>query len=533
VTTRTEEAAKVGPVRWCVTLACVAVLASCAASEPPYPIASIENGGFPRPAEELTSPPPGSSPLLLRHVTLVDGTGAAPREGVDILIVDGRVRAIGADLAAEGAVELPVAGQTVLPGLIDGHVHLQSVPGSILRGDTREMLELQQRLQLRAYLASGVTSVLDAAISASVLERLRALAEAGHPSPSIHSLSPYLTPTNGYFSSPEMRTGVFGDLWPPVEGSEHLDAQFRKAQALGPVGVKVTVEPGVVFDIYRMFTDDERDGIRAAAARHDAPIFVHSMSNEAHRRALTFDPKAFVHVGMHSEELEDDVAAAIAESGAFVVSTLAATSMESWTWRPELADEPWILMRVPEVQWETARHPGTLRRFLDVSAPSVAPRWIPTWAARVGATWVRGPEDGIREGVSSARAAKALVDRGVPLVMGSDAGNWPVFVTLFHGVASLLEMQLLEQAGIDRLEVLLSATSRAARMLGIEDQVGTVEVGKIADLVVVPKNPLEAGMVALTELSWVLKAGVANTPAGWLAADPSPAAPRTDLEETP
>jgi imidazolonepropionase-like amidohydrolase len=498
----------------CFVLAGACGLPACSQSPPPLPTATEGSVAFPEVSGE-TAP---HGPLLLRDVTLVDGTGARARRGVDILVSNGRIEAIGEGLEHPEAYELPVRGQTVLPGLIDGHVHLASAPGALLRGDTEQMEALQQRLQLRAYLASGVTSVLDAAIPPSTLRALRAWADAGNPSPTVHALNPYFTPTEGYFSSPGQRGGTFAELWAPVEGTAALDAAFRAAQSLSPAGVKVTVEKGMVFDVYRLFTDEELDGIREAAARFETPVYVHSMTNDAHRRALTLEPWALLHVGMFGEALEDDVTEAIAESGAFVVSTLAPTHMESWTWQPQLLDERWIRMRVPRVQWDTAHHPGALDRVFDISTPFMKPRWLPNWIARMGASWFRSKDDGIEEAVASGRAAKKLADRGVPIVMGSDAGNWPVFVTLFHGVGSLLEMQLLEQAGLSRQEVILSATSRAAEMLRVDDEVGTVEVGKVADLIVVPSNPLEAGMGALTELSWVLKAGEARTPGGWLGA---------------
>jgi imidazolonepropionase-like amidohydrolase len=503
-----------GVFLWCFVFVGAWGLPACSDPPPPLPTASENDVAFP----EVSGEAAPRGPLLLRDVTLVDGRGGSVRRGVDILVSDGRIEAIGEGLEHPEAHELPVRGQTVLPGLIDGHVHLASAPGALLRGDSKEMETLQQRLQLRAYLASGVTSVLDAAIPASTLRELRAWAEAGNPSPTIHALNPYFTPSEGYFSSPDMRAGTFADLWAPVEGTAALDEAFRAAQSLAPAGVKVTVERGMVFDVYRLFTDQELKGIREAAARFETPIFVHSMTNEAHRRALMLEPWALVHVGMIAETMEDDVASAIAESGAFVVSTLATYHMESWTWQPELLDEPWIRMRVPRVQWATAHHPAALERVFDISTPFVKPRWLPNWIARMGASWFRSKDDGMKEAVASGRAAKKLADRGVPIVMGSDAGNWPVFVTLFHGVGSLLEMQLLEQAGLSRQEVIVSATSRAAKMLRVDDEVGTVEVGKVADLIVVPSNPLEAGMAALTDLSWVLKAGEARTPGGWLGA---------------
>ena len=106
-------------------------------------------------------------------------------------------------------------------------------------------------------------------------------------------------------------------------------------------------------------------------------------------------------------------------------------------------------------------------------------------------------------------------DAGVPIAMGTDSGGWPHMPNMFHGVTALREMELMAEAGMTPAEVLRSATVTPARMMGIEDLVGTVEVGKRADLIVVRGDPL-SNISALRELEWVIKDGELRRPAEWM-----------------
>ena len=72
----------------------------------------------------------GKGDLLVQHARLIDGTGASSQQDVSILISDGQITAIGRDVTGENAPTLDAEGLTVLPGLIDAHVHLYSVPGT-------------------------------------------------------------------------------------------------------------------------------------------------------------------------------------------------------------------------------------------------------------------------------------------------------------------------------------------------------------------------------------------------------------------
>jgi imidazolonepropionase-like amidohydrolase len=88
----------------------------------------------------LAALPGAATPLIIRDARLIDGTGAPPREHVSILVRDGRIAAIGSDLAAGDAVVLDAAGATVLPGLIDSHVHFIAAPGGAFRHDSPDAL---------------------------------------------------------------------------------------------------------------------------------------------------------------------------------------------------------------------------------------------------------------------------------------------------------------------------------------------------------------------------------------------------------
>ena len=109
----------------------------------------------------------------------------------------------------------------------------------------------------------------------------------------------------------------------------------------------------------------------------------------------------------------------------------------------------------------------------------------------------------------------AHYDAGIPIVVGTDSGSWPHFLNLFHGPSTLREMQLMVEAGMTTAEVLRAATLTPAEMMGIDHMVGSIEVGKQADLIVVRGNPLE-DLSALEDLEWVIKGGEVRRPEQWM-----------------
>ena len=173
---------------------------------------------------------------------------------------------------------------------------------------------------------------------------------------------------------------------------------------------------------------------------------------------------------------------------------------------------------MPEAERRTARDPEAARFMVEEEVGLAVP-WLPRWLRGPVARWFVD-EEGFRDALaSSQRAAKQLHDAGVPLVVGSDGGNWPILPYQFHATSTHRELELLGEAGVPPQDVLAAATRVPARMLGRENEIGTLEVGKRADLVVVDGDPL-SDLRALRRIRWTVKDGVARTPREWLSASP-------------
>jgi hypothetical protein len=454
--------------------------------------------------------------LLIRSATIIDGTDSAPQPNMDLEVISGRITRIGHGLVSQVKPVIDGHGLFVMPGLIDCHTHLHSVPGSVFRADSPQDLHTQQLFQLKAYLAAGVTTVLDAAAPESLLREIQNLGDTRNEVPRVLALAPFLTPEGGYFASAESRGELYKDLWPPVHDSTTIAQNIAAASQFNPLGVKVTFESGFgPFEIWPLFDDGLRDTITTESAKYHLPIFAHSMTEKEHRLALTLKPFALLHAGFGIKPASDEMIHEIKESGAYVVTTLAIYKMTLLMWDHEALDDPWLRMLVPENQILTARNPDIRAKVIQTVVSDSAPKWMPKFISSLFATWFFNPSSVRTQMSNSMTSVARMQEAGIPLVMGSDAGNWPVWTTFFHGAGTILEMEALEEAGLPRLEIVKAATSRAAKMLKIDRDVGTIAVGKAADLLILGQNPLDS-IKTLRNLKWVIRNGIARTPAEWL-----------------
>jgi imidazolonepropionase-like amidohydrolase len=445
--------------------------------------------------------------VLLRDARLVDGTGAPPRPDTDVLVRDGRIAAIGTDLAGSGVPVLDADGATVVPGLVDAHVHLGVTPGSVQRGDTPEVTHRLQGAHLRGYLACGVTTVLDTSILPEAAREIRSRLDAGEPGPRWLTLGPGITAPGGYVAD------VF--VAPPT--AEAAEAHLALVRDLGAVGVKVFVEAGFgPWPVWPVPEPAVRAAIVAGARRHRLPIFVHANREADKDVALDMGARAIVHTGFYDAVPSDAFVRRLAASGTYLMSTCAIAGLELLRVHPERLEDPLLRRVVPPLELWTARDPAAGRRLLDTQIGLAVP-WLPrALRGAVGAV-------AMREAVLHARvrgcqaAVRRFWEAGVPVVAGSDAGNWPVVPWQFHGPTTLLELELLAGAGLPPDVVLAAATRVPARMLGLDAEIGTIEVGKRADMVVVRKDPLRH-VRSLRTIRWTIRDGEARTPSGWLAA---------------
>jgi hypothetical protein len=254
-----------------------------------------------------------------------------------------------------------------------------------------------------------------------------------------------------------------------------------------------------------------RDAIVAETERRGVPRYIHASDPKMTRLALTMDPHALVHAPQKGGKR---LAREIADQGAFVAPTLSIMGAATLPWHLDLLENASYQLTVPADELETARNPEVHAAFIVATLEIAAPG-MPGGLRKLMIAAMAGEGPIERRLAKAIRTTSLLHEAGVPLVLGSDSGNWPIIPHMFHGPSSQLELALLRRAGLSPLEVITAATHTPARMLGLEDEIGLVEAGMRADLLVVPGNPLEDSR-ALFHPAWIVRNGEARTPAGWM-----------------
>lgn len=384
---------------------------------------------------------------LIRNGTLIDGNGGEPVPEGAVLVEDGRIRAAGreAEVAPPGgeAVVIDVGGGSILPGFIDAHVHIMLEGFDIPRMMTTPLSMSFYRAigHMRRTLDAGVTSVRDAG-GADVGVKL-AVEEGLVPGPRMQVSVSVLTITGGHGDG-WMLSGNELQLAPAYpgrpdgrcDGPEDVRRKVREVLRAGAEVIKVCSTGGVLSPTdhpeYTQFTPEELGVIvQEAAYRRGVSVMAHAQGGEGIKNAL----RAGVRSIEHGIYLDDEAIGLMLERGAFLVPTLVA----------------------PVGVLEQGRATGAM----------------PEYGVRKAAEVVRAHRESI------ARAHRA----GVKIAMGTDAAVVP------HGT-NLRELGLMCDAGLSPMECLVSATKVAAECLGWEDRVGTLEPGKLADVVVSRTDPL-------------------------------------------
>ncbi|EOD68152.1 amidohydrolase family protein [Amycolatopsis vancoresmycina] len=367
-------------------------------------------------------------PLLFRDVRLFDGHGVHPRTSV--LADGGRITAVGDGLTAPGADVVAGAGRTLLPGLIDAHVHIT-------------------RSGLRHGFAFGVTTQLDMFADPAVLWALRAEAARGGAVSDFRSAGTGATAPGGH-PAQLVHHGLFGPfptLASPSEAPAFVAA--RVAEGSDYLKVFASSVPG---EGHRpSLTADAVAALVAAAHEHGLLAVVHAMDVRSALAAVRAGADGLVHLPFDRPPGPEFVAE-LAARDAFVVPTL--TVLESFCGRPGAVE--------PEAA-----------RVLDAAA-----------LATLTATMATEATDGYAAGYA-ADVVAPLARAGVCVLAGTDAGA----PGTAHGLSLHRELALLVEAGLTPQAALTAATSAPARRFGLADR-GEVVAGKRADLVLVEGDPL-------------------------------------------
>lgn len=422
--------------------------------------------------------------VLFRHTRIFTGNGKTIESGA-VLVKGGRIEAVyegaGPEPAAVKAEPLDGAGQTLLPGLIDTHVHLGSPGGIAATPETYTPAVILPR-ELAAYLYSGVTAVRSAGDAVDMVLAERAEIAAGkHLGAELFVAGPLFTAPGGHGTetvrmAPEMvRSMLTSQLLRTPATPDEARAQVRELKKSGVDGIKIVLEAGWG---------------KTALSRMDAAI-ARAAAEEARARNL----RVMVHTGDAK-----DVAEAIA---------MGAASIEHGSAREAIPDALFESMARRKIFYNPTLSPWEGYRDAAEGKTDLLDRSL---VVQVGpAALIASTKQRLKPGASTVtgdalRMAQANLVRahraGVPLVAGTDSGN----LLLLHGPALHREMQLWVAAGVPAAAALQAATGNAAILLGAEGRMGCIAKGCEASLVLVGGNPLQ-DIAATERISQVLYKG--------------------------
>jgi imidazolonepropionase-like amidohydrolase len=379
----------------------------------------------------------------LRCGQLIDGTGRPPVPSGTVLIDGPLITAAGQDVPVpRGYQEISWPAATVLPGLIDCHVHLITTAGRTLaeRLATPYSLALAEGLKnAEKVLHAGFTTVRD--LSGMPLGGKLALERGLFPGPRIKIAVAALSQTGGHgdFTTASGAAVSVPDPEHPatvVDGPDEVRRATRQLLRAGADVIKVYVSGGVMSDHDQVDSVGFSPGELAVAVyeAHAAgkPAAAHAISAQGIRNAVAAGFDSIEHGMYLDDQLIDDMCRA----GTYLVPTLLA---------PE-----WILRRAE-------RQPGSVPAHMLAKARQVR----------------ADHQESFRRAVAA----------GVTIAFGSDTGVVP------HGAAGE-ELDFMVRGGMSPLAAITAATGTAAGLAGVAGLAGTLEPGKRADLLVVDGDPL-------------------------------------------
>jgi imidazolonepropionase-like amidohydrolase len=371
--------------------------------------------------------------VAIRSVRVIDGTGRTI-ERATVLVRGATITAVGSDQdlsIPRGATKIDGRGLTLLPGLIDCHVHLcLGAEPDVVEAIAKEppaLTLLKSSQAARQTLEAGFTTVRDVGSrDHSIFTLQRAIDTGLVPGPRIVGAGLAICMIGGHARF----------IGQEVEGPEQVRSAVRAQIAAGATVIKVVASGGVLTpgtspDQAQMTVEelqaavDEAQGARMKVAAH-----AHGASGM--KNAV----RAGVHSIEHATLMDEEAAAMMKQQGVFMVPTLSALATTA----------------------ACRRGCGIPQSALD-KAKSMTKR-------------------------HQASFKNAMRD-GIHIAMGTDAGT----PFNFHG-ENAQELERMVAFGMTPMQAILASTSAAARLIGIQDQVGTIEKGKLADLLLFEGNPL-------------------------------------------
>jgi imidazolonepropionase-like amidohydrolase len=413
-----------------------------------------------------------AEPIVIDHVTLIDGTGRPTRHDMAVVTEGGRFTLVGPSVLAQGIPgrRIDGRGRYLIPGLMDIHVHLAGfsragkswVPSSKPQTDGAWTIDRKAGEQaLASFLYAGVTTVLDVGNIPENILPLRADERAGK------ILAPHIFATGNLVTYPGSHgTDIAVNItsWP--EAKAQLQAQFD------------TQHP----DVQKITYDDEGWGSRPLIPilpkellqhiiefynDHGVRTTVHVSNESRAREAIYSGVDTLAHTPIQGPVTEAFVNVVAAKQIPMASTMTIGDNYSRVHEHPEFLDQPlYVATMDPK---ERARLKKIAAEGGETALAGSKPLYQRSWRL-----WMKTQTPILQDNLRRIDAAGGVI------AAGTDASN---------GAATQRELELLAEAGIPPLEIIKIATFNGARFLGKQEQMGSIEEGKTADAVLLSADP--------------------------------------------
>ena len=399
-----------------------------------------------------------SNIVLFKNATLIDGNGGTPADHTDLLVQNELITALGHNLHAAGAQEIDMTGKTVMPALISAHVHVGTLNGTTTKGENYTRDNILR--QLKKYENYGVTTI-------QVMGTDRPLLfTSGLRDSSLKGLLPgarlysagygFGTPQGG----PPVEMGMDQVFRPLV--AARVPAEMDSLAKLKPSMVKMWIDDfGGRFTkmdplVYKtIITEAHKHGLKAAA-------HVYYLADA--RRLVTDGIDIFAH-SIRDSVIDDALVQQMKSKNIMYIPTLS------------LDEYAYIYARKPDwindAFFKASLEPGVYEMITSEKYQNDIKN-SPSYTKNAAAF------------ETALRNLKKLYAAGILISLGTDSGATPVRA---QGFSEHLEMELMVQAGLTPLQAITAATRNASRVLKIDKAYGTLEKGKVADMIILGANP--------------------------------------------
>jgi len=388
---------------------------------------------------------------LLKNFTLIDGTGKTPTAGMSMLVADGKITSIGRNLKAPpGAETIDLTGKFVMPGIVNLHGHVGATV-DLQQGPQLYSKENVER-DLKLYASYGVTTVVSLGTDLDPVFTVR----DAHRT----DMARLYTAGKGF----TLKGGNPGGGGMRYEVSTPAECEERIAELAAQKVDFVKIWVDDAFGKRQKMPIELSRAIIASAKQHGLRTVVHIVNLQDAKDVIEAGAAGIAH-SVRDQEVDQPFIDLMKRRGAWLMAATLTRELSTYVYTesPKFLDDPFFTRSVSAKVIEGVRTPQYVNRIKNDPE-------FPRYHALL---------------TMAQKNLKKLADSGVRYGFGTDSGP----PARFQGYFEQLELELMTGAGLTPMQAIVAATKSSAEFLGARD-LGTLERGKWADLIVLSKNPL-------------------------------------------